>query len=549
MNDATAIQPDGLILRPLPRPIPFGPGAVASILDDCKPKSIALIDRNGLMTYEQLNKAVIGAAAVFSSLGLQVGDRVAVSLPNHNGLVAAFIAAQKLGLVWVGINQVLAVPEKLAQLNDSGARVLLTDDAIAETIHAATEPPPELEHIVVASDDGSAWQTMLASSTGLPIEFPVIDPQAPAVISYTSGTTGTPKGAVHSQHSIMTFVNSGLSSGRGGSWSPQLRRSVTIPLTILNGMTFGPLVALAGGGSFVSMDRIDAAGVAEWIERAAIEVLLCTPTTIRDILLKPELQGHNLASLKFVAAGGASGSAELRDIFRERVGSEIVEEYGLTEAPSAVAGSRADERPHTGSVGRAYPHVEVAALGTAGLPLPAGETGELCVRARSNGRWHGVFTGMLGYWKQPEQTRLALRGEWLCTGDMGNVDSAGNIRIVGRQKEMIIRGGANIYPAETELALRSLAEIEDAVVIGLPDERLGQTVAVFIKVKSEVVVDDALASRLQNGCRQLIARYKVPERWFVVGDIPRNAMNKPVRSELTTMREWEIFPDKSVVER
>nr|WP_176392191.1 class I adenylate-forming enzyme family protein [Sphingomonas sp. CDS-1] len=536
-----SIGADGLVHGLQPRPIPQGPATVARILEGRDPDRVALIDAAGELTYGELDRHVRAAAAALAAMGLQQGDRIAACCVNHSAMIIAFLASQRLGLVWNGVNRVLADAEKCAQLLDAEARVLLADPAVAETLATRKAELPKLDHILTTGTDAALeWPTLIAENLGKDAAAAEIDPFAPAALSYTSGTTGLPKGAVHTQHSIMAFINGAIASNRGGIWQPDIRRSVTIALTILNGMTYGPLAALASGGSFVSMDRIDSTGVAEWIARTRIQALCCTPPTIHDFLFKDSLQAMDLSSLAYAMAGGAAGSAELYEPFRARFGSELINEYGMTEAPSGVAGSRCDQLPPDKCVGKPYSHLEIAALDDNAVPLPQGETGEIGIRAIQTGPWAGVFTGMRGYWRQPEETAATFRNGWMCTGDLGFLDPEGNLAIVGRKKEMIIRGGANVYPAEIERVLRLRPEIKDAVVLGIADQRLGEIVGAWLLLNEGVEESPELIKQLTEACAEQLARYKVPARWLIVDDIPRNAMNKPDRKTLRTVPAREL---------
>ncbi len=543
MNSASpTIGEDGLLHGLNPAAIPCGAPTVAAILDGLSGDAPALVDSAETLSYSQLGAVVRAATAALQAMGLKQGDRVAATGTNHNAMIVAFLASQRLGLVWVGINRVLATAEKIAQLVDSGARLLLADPQTADLLKAERHRTPALERILTSGVESTAeWLALIAAHQGEDAVCPPPDRLAPAAISYTSGTTGLPKGAVHTQHSIMTFVNAATLSGNGGIWEPGLRRSVTIALTIINAMTYGPLAALASGGSFVSMDRVDATGVAEWIARAGIQILCCTPPTIRDILLKPELVAHDINSLRYVMAGGAAGATEIRSLFKERIGCEIIDSYGLTEAPSGVAESRFNCLPPPGGSGRIHAHVEIVALDSDANPVPPGTVGELGIRARQHGPWTNVFTGMIGYWHQSDETAKVFRNGWLCTGDLGFVDADENLFIVGRLKELIIRGGANVYPTEVERVLRTVDEIEDAVVVGMPDDRLGEIVCSFVKLKDPKGEMAGIADRLTAACHLELARYKVPERWYIVDEIPRNAMNKPNRARLLEMPRREAL--------
>lgn len=533
-----SVDMSGLRQNLAPAPVPAQPATIPGLIAALEGDDVILLDAAGTLNRSELREVVEAGAAALTAHGIRPGDRVAASAGNSSALIAAFLSVQRIGAIWVGINTNLAPPEMVAILADCGARLLLSSETVAEKLPQVTPPMPETIWLLTGE-----WQAKLEACRGQkPAPF-APDPMAPAAIAYTSGTTGAPKGAVHTNHSIMSFVWGGLSSGQGGYWSPGLRRTVTIPLTILNAINYGPLVAMAGGGSYVSMDRIDSAGVAAWIERAGIEMLGTTPTTIIDLVNRADLAAMDLSSLKFAFTGGAAGSPELREAFHERFGSELCEVYGMTEAPSGVTGSTANQPPKPGGVGRPLPHIEVAVLDEAGKVLVPGEEGELCLRAVQEGPWAGVYTGFLGYWGKPEETRKAFAHGWLHTGDMGVLDNDGSVSIVGRKKDLILRGGANIYPAEIERVLAADSDILEAVAVGLPDDRLGSIVAVWLRLKPGASPDTALVKRLYNACRQNLARYKVPERWFTIDEFPRNAMNKVLKDRLPGLEATEFYPE------
>ena len=524
-----------------PRPIPIGPASIAALVEILPSRDDpALIDREATLTYREVIELTNATAAGLHSVGVVPGSVVAVAAPNLNDLIIAFLAVQRLGAIWVGINRALAPPEKATQLKDSGTSFFLGDAQSVAQIEQLRGQLGALVTILTMSAGESDLAKLIDRYRGKRAPAALPDPHQPAAISYTSGTTGSPKGVVHSQHSIMTYVNACLNSDEGGQWIPGRRRSLTIPLTIMNGMIYGPVVALAGGGSFVSMDRIDAEGVAEWIDTHAVEVLNSTPTTVRDLLYRPDLQRFKLTSLTAVAVGGSPPPPDVLAAFRSRFGFEMIVDYGLMESPSSIASSLPTEAPEAGATGKAHLHVRMAIMDQHGNILPPNTEGELCVTAPDSGPWAGVYTGMLGYWNKPEETAQAFHGTWLRTGDMATLDGRGIVSIVGRKKEMILRGGANIYPAEVENVLRLHDTIEDVVVSGFPDERLGEIVAAYIVLKPGVAPSSELADELRAYALTQVARYKAPERWFVVESIPRNALNKPLRSLLSEMPQTEL---------
>lgn len=525
-----------------PTPIPSGIGTIAELVTAAaRPTTQALVADDAHYTYAELAAAVDAGAAAYRGLGLEPGDRVAASGASCPELVIAFLAAQRAGLVWVGVNQVLVPAEKAFQLQDSGARLYLADSATLTQMRDLL--PADVRVLVLREEPevDATWPALVRANAGRTVAGPEIDPHAPAAIAYTSGTTGRPKGAVHSQHSIMTFVQAGFASKRGGPWMPGLRRTVSIPLTILNGMIFGPLVALAGGGSYVCVERADAASLADAIDAHGIETTMTVATVVYDLLHKPELADHSLASLRYVGAGGSFVQTDLKEAFHRRFGSELVEEYGLSEAPCGVVAGYATQRSPAGSVGRGYPHLEVAARDADGTVLGQDEVGELCVRAARSGPWADVYAPMLGYWNRPQETAHALRDGWLNTGDMGRVDADGWVYVVGRRGDVIHRGGANVYPAEVERVLLAAPRVEAVAVTGIPDERLGEVVAAYLQLAGDVpAIPGDLLDGLSAHCRTQLARYKMPQRWFVVDQLPRNAMNKVDKLRLRDVAAVEL---------
>jgi acyl-CoA synthetase (AMP-forming)/AMP-acid ligase II len=228
--------------------------------------------------------------------------------------------------------------------------------------------------------------------------------------------------------------------------------------------------------------------------------------------------------------GGSDVPPEVVRLYRERFGRPVGIGYGMTEAPTAVTWSDGSVPSAPGLCGRALPQVEIEIVGADGAVLPDGEVGEITVRPARSGPYAGVYTPMLGYWRRPEATREALRGGRYHTGDLGVLAPDGNLYIRGRRNELILRGGANVYPAEVERALQEHADVESAAVFGIPDERLGERVVAVVQPRPgrPVPPEDVLRAF----CAERIARYKVPERIASVAALPRNAMGKIVKRSL-----------------
>jgi acyl-CoA synthetase (AMP-forming)/AMP-acid ligase II len=496
-----------------------------------RPDAPALVGRHGRYTYRELDAAVTRAAAALDTLGLGSLDRVAACLPNDVDIVIAFLATQRLGLVWVGINRALAPAEKTYILRDSGARAYLVSCDLADEILDSRSQTPDLETIVKVDPESAAcqWRALLEAAADRAVPEIDIDPFVASAIAYTSGTTGFPKGAVHSQHNML--LPGVVAAIRKNRPRPDYH-GVVLPMTILNLIVLGPLCVLYDGRCVVAMDRIDALGVAEWVREERIGAFDGVPTIIHDLLTHPEVTPEDLKTLKEPGMGGADCPPEVVRLFRERFGGEVIIGYGMTEAPTAVTWTDGSVPPAPGLCGFPIPQVEIEILDENQTPLPADEIGEICVRPNRKGEFAGVYTPMLGYWGQPEASAKALISGRYHTGDLGLLKADGNLYIRGRRNELILRGGANIYPAEIERVLGRHPDIEAVAVLGIPDERLGERVAVAVQTKPGTRLDEA---ELKRYVGSELARYKVPERVRFVEEMPRNAMNKIVKPRLRSL--------------
>lgn len=489
------------------------PATVAEVLDRTlaqDPDRVALVTRTRRLTYAELDRAANRAAEALAGMGIRPGDRVAASLPNEADVVVAFHGAMRLGAVWVGINRALAAPEQRWMLEDCGASLLLSEDGLDD----AGVP-------VVGVDE---WRAALDAAHDGPVGVR-IDPFAPAGIAYTSGTTGRPKGAVHSQHNLL--VPGAVLVGTRG-WGPSLRKGDCFPFTILNMAVLTTLLVSQAGGTSVVMDRIDAAGVAEWIRDERITVWNGPPPLLHDLARRDDIDPADLASLEEVWTGGADCPEVVRDAFREKFGLEVVATYGLSEAPTVVSIDAPGGAGHVpGASGRPLPHLSVRIAGEDGSTLPAGATGEIRV-APADDRYRLV----LGYWDRPDASAEVTAGGELHTGDLGFLDEDGHLHVRDRTALVILRGGANVYPAEVERVLLEHPAVGAGAVFGVPDERLGELVAAVVQPAPgwEVDTEAVRAFLLEH-----LAAYKVPERIGVVDALPRNAMGKVVRTDLPAL--------------
>jgi long-chain acyl-CoA synthetase len=488
---------------------PARPAGVFDVLDAAlarDPDAPALVTRSASLTYARFDDLATRAAGALFELGVRPGDRVGAALPNDVDIVLAFHGAMRLGAIWVGINRALAPPEKTFMIEDSGAGTVLGDESVVAEL-AGLGPGVRL----VPPGD---WQAAMAVSDGRP-PLPQPDPVAPAAIAYTSGTTGFPKGAVHCQAALL---QPGAATVARRGWGPTLRKGDSLALTILNMHTLTTLLTAQAGGTAIIIDRGDVATVVEWIRRERITVWNGPPAQLHTMVRDPTIAPADLVTLDEVWTGGGDCPDHLKEAFESRFGVWVSRSYGLTEAPALVSIDDLTGTPPSGTSGRPLDHITVQSV-----------EGELVLAPTRHGPWAGRYRPLLGYWNQPEASAAVLRDGGLRTGDLGQVESNGHLRIVGRKSQVIIRGGANVYPAEVERVLVEAPGVGACAVIGVPDERLGERVGAAVEPRPGEDVDE---SAVLAYCRQALAAYKVPERLVVVERLPRNQMGKVPRTEL-----------------
>jgi long-chain acyl-CoA synthetase len=480
---------------------------IAGVLESAlarRPDAPAVVAQGGTLTYAQLNAAANAAAGALWELGVRPGDRVAACLPNDLEIVVAFHGAQRIGAVWAGIGEALTAVEQQALADVIDPAVILAG------------PKCALDGAVVVGAD--RWARLTAERHPAPAVE--IDPHAPAGIAFSSGTTGAPKAVVHSQHNLV-LPAAVLVATRG--WGPELRKGDSLPFTILNMLVLSTVLVAQAGGCTIVMDRRDADGVAEWIGRERVSVWNGAPAQLFDLARRTDL---DLRSLTEVWTGGGTCPEHVREAFLAAHGRPVTGTYGLSEAPTVVAIDPVGGGHREGASGQVLPQLSVVAQDDDGRPLEPGEIGELRVRAAATGPWAGLWRPPLGYWAdgmvRPADPDVVL------TGDIGRVDADGWLTAVDRKKLMIVRGGANVSPAEVESVLLQHPAVAAVVVFGLPDQRLGERVAALV-----VPAGDGIdAAALGAFCGERLSRYKIPEIWGQALSLPLNAMGKVIRTDL-----------------
>ena len=443
------------------------PDAVVCIADDCR------------MTYAELDDASARLGAALRRRGLAPGEAVGVQLPNVPEFLIAHFGVLRAGLVVVPLNPGLTAREVEHVLSDSGATLLLTLSDVAELLH---EPAP-LE----------VWPT---------------EPTDTAVIVYTSGTTGRPKGAMLTHFQLL--MNAQV-SGELFAVGPGDVSLAVVPLFHVYGLSVTHVV-VRHGAAMRLLARFDAGRVVDVIEQDRVTLLNAVPTMLHG-LLEQDVSRRDLSSLRLGCSGGASLSGAVMTAFEEAFGLVVLEGYGLTETASTCTFNRRDDR-RLMSIGKPVWGVEVRVVDGEGRSLPPGRDhiGELVVRG------HNV---MKGYLNRPDATAEALRDGWFHTGDLAYSDEDGFLFVVDRIKDLVIRGGYNVYPREVEEVLHEHPLVSAAAVVGRPDERLGEEVVAFLVPRGEVGAGDVLA-----WCRERLASYKCPREVHILSELPLGATGK-----------------------
>jgi long-chain acyl-CoA synthetase len=496
--------------------LPEGAGFVLenALSHDPDKEAVVAVDRR--LTYGELDAAADCTAASLYHWGLRRGDRVAVSLPNTSDIVVLFHAIMRLGAVWVGLNTNLAAPEKRYILEDSGATLLIGAPEALATLRQIDALRPD----AICSPDH--FEGTPSSPNSYPRPLDLFD--APAGIAYTSGTTGRPKGVVHSHRNLL-LPGAVLVAERG--YDAKLRRGDCAALTILNLQVTSTLLAAQAGGTQVVMNRVDPDGIADWIRRERVNSWFGVPTMIHGLARSDHIVPSDLASLEDIWTGGADLPESIRDEFEGKFGCRVHATYGLTEVPTVVSIEPRSVPHRPGSSGAILPHLAVS-ISTDDQRSGPNAEGEILIAGRTDGAWANSYSPMLGYHNDPDLSEDAIGDGLLHTGDIGIFDIDGNLVIRGRRKTLILRGGANVYPAEVERVVLQVPGVVGVAVVGIPDVRLGQRVGAAVELAPGAAVDP---EELATHCQSSLARYKVPERWMI-RPLPRNAMDKVIAPEV-----------------
>jgi len=460
------------------------------------PANTVLFCGGETISWEELDKSTSRLAGWFLDQGLRPGDRVAIHWSNRIETVQLFLGLWKAGLIAVTVNTRLKPPEIAYILEHSQARMCFSEPALAQS--GALHELPRLEPADVA--------------------LPEVDPNQPAVIMYTSGTTARPKGVTHTHRTLIG--SSGLTAVALGHDSGD-RTLLTTPMMHVSGLFFGLLSTVYFGGSVVLLPTVQPAAVLDAMEKFHCTSTFALPSMMLAVVEEQARKPRDARSMRLLSVGGDSVPVSLRERVRDLFSTPLQELYGMTEGGVLILNLRNAIRP--GSLGMAQKGVEARVVDLDDRDVPEGETGELVVRSPGN---------CIGYWKDPHGTEALLRSGWLHTGDLASRDGDGYYWFQGRKKEIIIRGGSKISPQEVEEALYQHASVTEVGVVGMPDPVLGERVVAIVSVRPE---DAPSEEALIAFAQQRLADYKTPERVLFIEQLPKGPTGKVQRRALKEM--------------
>jgi fatty-acyl-CoA synthase len=490
-------------------------------------------------TYAELNEGVDRLARALMAIGLEPGDRLGIWSPNCVEWLMLQFATAKAGVVLVNVNPAYRTSELEYALNQSGCRVLVAASSFKTSDYEAMVEEvrgnlPALERTVFLGTTG--WDELLAAAGEVTDDdfrarAGTLQFDDPINIQYTSGTTGFPKGATLSHHNIL---NNGFFIGEFCRYTEADRVCIPVPFYHCFGMVLGNLACTTHGACIVLPDAaFEPRSVLEAVEAERCTSLYGVPTMFIAELDHPDFDKFDYSTLRTgIMAGSPCPVEVMRKVIERMHMDEVTICYGMTETSPVSTQTTADDplERRVSTVGRVHPHVEIKIVDPInGRVVPRGEPGELLTRG---------YSVMLGYWNDPERTAEAIdRAGWMHTGDLATMDDEGYVNIVGRSKDMIIRGGENVYPREIEEFLYTHPDVSDVAVIGVPDERYGEEIMAWVQLREGAT---ASGDDLKDFCKDKIAHYKVPRYVKVVDEFPMTITGKVQKFKMREMAIEEL---------
>ncbi|HLM51903.1 MAG TPA: long-chain fatty acid--CoA ligase [Solirubrobacteraceae bacterium] len=495
---------------------------LATLLTDTaarRPDRPAIKLDDTVLTYQALDGAAARVAAMLRERGLEPGDRVGVMLPNVPYFPIVYYGVLRAGGVVVPMNVLLKAREVGFYLSDPGARILFAWGAFGEAAQTGADEAGA-QHIPVEPGE---FDQLLG---GFEPEFEVAERSGDdtAVILYTSGTTGKPKGAELTHDNLRH--NAEVASRLAQTDEDDVLLGA-LPLFHSFGQTCGLNANVAVGSLMSMIPRFDPAKALEIIQRDKVTVFQGVPTMYTALLHFDGRDEYDTSSLRLCMSGGAAMPVEVLRGFEEAFGCKVLEGYGLSETSPVASFNHPDRERKPGSIGTPIEGVEMRVVDDDGREVDAGDVGEIAIRG------HNV---MKGYWNRDDATAEAIRDGWFHTGDMARVDDDGYFFIVDRKKELIIRGGYNVYPREVEEVLYEHPAVEEAAVVGVPDPKMGEEVGAAVVLKKG---QDCSEDELRSFVKQEVANYKYPRQIWFLDELPKGPTGKILKREIQAPEQAE----------
>ncbi|MGE5576615.1 MAG: long-chain-fatty-acid--CoA ligase [Syntrophothermus sp.] len=492
------------------------------------PDSVAVIFRGIRMSYRELADQVNRLANALDKLGIVKGDRVSLMMPNCPQAVVSYFAVLKVGAIVVQTNPLYTERELDYQINDSGSTAMIMLDALYTRLAGIRHKTP-LQQVIVTSlgarvETGPGVLRLEELIAGHPPAPPrvAIDPAEDlALLQYTGGTTGVSKGVMLTHRNLVANALQ-IKEWFFGAKMAQERIFTALPLFHVYGMTVAMNYAMTIAAALILVPKFDIDEVLRTINEHRPTMFPGAPTMYVAVNHHPRVAEYDISSIRFCLSGSAPLPVEVQQEFERLTGGRLVEGYGLSEASPVTHCNPLDGNSRIGTIGLSFPDTDAAIvdLETGEKVLPPGEVGELVVRGPQV---------MKGYWNKPDETAHALRNGWLYTGDIARMDPDGYFSIVDRKKDMIIAGGFNVYPRDVEEVLYENPKIKEAVVAGVPDPYLGETVKAYLVLKEG---QTATEEEIIEFCRERMAKYKAPRLVEFRESLPKSIVGKILRRVL-----------------
>ncbi|MDM0115135.1 acyl-CoA synthetase [Variovorax sp. J22R133] len=495
------------------------------------PERAGLIHGERVWTWREIDARVNALVQGLRSLGMKAGDKMLVQSRNNAALFESCWAAFRLGAVWVPTNFRLTPPEIAYLGSSSEATVMLAEDCFAGHVDAVKEASSLLQHVVTigkARDGEINYESLVADNLGAPHDAAEVEADTPLWYFYTSGTTGRPKAAMLTHGQMAFVVTNHLADLIPGT--DENDRSIAVaPLS--HGAGIHALLNVARGAATVLLpsDKLEPEVFWQLVEEHRVSNVFTVPTIVKMLVEDPAVDRYDHSSLRYMIYAGAPMYRADQKRALQKLGKVLVQYFGLGEVtgcitvlpPSMHSAEDADPNANVGSCGRPRTGMQVAILDEQMQPVPTGTVGEICCRGPA------VFAG---YFNNPEATAKALRCGWFHTGDLGRVDERGLLYITGRESDMYISGGSNVYPREVEEVLLMHPGVAEVAVLGMPDEKWGEIgVAVIVASQSGLTAEELLA-HLDGRC----AKYRWPRHFLFWDSLPKSGYGKVTKKDIRT---------------